>query len=92
MKQTDINIVLTGGFIDPQIQGVNSERDFIQFIADKSEIMDFIIRNPAVPGNLNQPAGQWIDFIQTGYGFKNDIRQLGDFHFGNVSVSNGTFM
>lgn len=71
-----IQIVLSGGFVDPEIQGINSQRNFIQFPADESEVFDLVIGDLSVPRDLDQTIGQWVDLIQTGDRLQNNVGKV----------------
>ena len=67
------NALFAGGLINPEIQRIYCQRNFIQFFADKCKIFYLIIADPAVTGYLDQACSKRIDFIQTGNGFQDYI-------------------
>ena len=91
-QQCDIQIIFAGGFIHPEIQGIYGEGNLIQLLADKCEIFNLVIGDFPVSGNLDQFAGEWIDFIETGNCLQDNIGEFADFHFRNVALPDGTFM
>ena len=57
IQQLNINIILAGGFIHPQIQRINGKGYLIQLFADKCKVLDLVIRYLSIPGNLDKAAG-----------------------------------
>ena len=49
---------------------------FIQLFTDECKILDLVICDLPVPGNLDQAAGKWADLIQAGDGLQDDIGQF----------------
>ena len=66
--------------------------DIIQFVADKSKILDLIITDLTVTGNLDQTCGKRINLIQTGNGFQDYIGQVRNFDFRDITVTDFAFM
>mgnify|MGYP007012574490 CR=1 FL=1 len=52
-KQVHVEVVFTGGFVHPEVQGVDGQGDLIQLGADEGEVLNFVVGDLAVPCDLD---------------------------------------
>ena len=62
-QKFDIDIILAGGFVHPEVQGIYGQRNIVQLFADQRKVLDLIVRDLSIPGDLDQPVCQRADVI-----------------------------
>ena len=91
-QQCDIQIIFAGGFIHQRFRESTAREISSSFWLINAKSLISSSEYFPVSDNLDQSAGEWIDFIETGNCLQDNIGEFADFHFRNVALPDGAFM